>query len=187
MATSPLTIQIDDEVRSRLESITAQAGLSIDEAIEQFLVFVVEEGTLPDFEKTAGKSGRGKTEKKGGKARHRWTKEMAAIEFFIDVDGAEATVVWQKRNEMLIKKGARMRKEPRLTAVGERGLEARFGDTLREEHADQFNDDFVTTEDIVLKSVNEVGLFLYYGGRNSWLAMVDLAGRTIDEWTRVDD
>jgi hypothetical protein len=43
----------------------------------------------------------------------------------------------------------------------------------------------VTTEDVVLKSVNEVGHFLYYAGTNSWLVLKDKDGKTIDEWTVV--
>ena len=46
--------------------------------------------------------------------------------------------------------------------------------------------DFVTTEDIVLKSVNEVGLFLYFAGTNSWLELVDENGKTLNEWTVVE-
>jgi hypothetical protein len=55
---------------------------------------------------------------------------------------------------------------------------------LRSEHADDIQD-FVTTRDIVLKSVNEVGLFLYFGGINSWLVLKDEAGKSINDWTIV--
>ncbi|MFD1900942.1 hypothetical protein GQR36_14845 [Enterococcus termitis] len=45
---------------------------------------------------------------------------------------------------------------------------------------------YVTTDDIILKSVNEVGLFLYFGGTNSWLELTDKDGKTINEWTVVE-
>lgn len=126
-----------------------------------------------------------KSVKKGGKAQHRWSKELVAIEFYARVGEAKATVVWQKRNEVVIKAGAHMMKETPLNKDGSIGFGARFALTLRREHEHQF-EDFVTTEDIVLKSVNEVGHFLYFGGRNSWLELMDAGGRTIDEWTRVE-
>jgi hypothetical protein len=48
-----------------------------------------------------------------------------------------------------------------------------------------FDDQFITTEEITLKSVNEVGLFLYFGGTNSWLQLQDPDGKTIHDWTVV--
>lgn len=126
-----------------------------------------------------------KSVKKGGKAQHRWSKELGVIEFYVRVKEAKATVVWRKRNEVVIKAGAHMMKETPLNKDGSIGFGARFALTLRREHEHQF-EDFVTTEDIVLKSVNEVGHFLYFGGRNSWLELMDAGGRTIDEWTRVE-
>lgn len=120
-----------------------------------------------------------------GKARHRWMKELAAIGFSVSVKGAKANVVWRKRNEMVVKAGARLMKEPPLNKDGSLGYDARFGQAIRDEHRDKI-EDFKTTEDIVLKSPNEVGLFLYFGGRNSWMELMDAGGRTLDEWTRVE-
>lgn len=121
----------------------------------------------------------------GGKARHRWMKELAAIGFSVSVKGAKANVVWRKRNEMVVKAGARLMKEPPLNKDGSLGYDARFGQAIRDEHRDKIKD-FKTTEDIVLKSPNEVGLFLYFGGRNGWMELMDAGGRTLDEWTRVE-
>lgn len=117
-----------------------------------------------------------------GKARHKWTKEVGAIDFFVNSFDSKATVVWRSRNEMVIKAGAEMRKEVPLNKDGSVGYSARFGQKIRDEHANQFKD-YVTTEDIVLNSVNEVGLFLYFGGANGWLQMIDSAGKTLNEWT----
>ncbi|KRK89604.1 hypothetical protein [Lentilactobacillus sunkii] len=121
-----------------------------------------------------------------GKPRHRFTKQVSQIPFHVDHDGAKATVYWQKRNEMLIKAGAVMKPDPELNKDGSLGFSARFAERLRAEHADSF-DDFTTTEDIVLKSVNEVGLFLYFGGTNSWLVLKDDSGKSINEWTVVKE
>lgn len=60
-----------------------------------------------------------------------------------------------------------------------------MGTQLREEQKDKIKD-FITTEDIILKSVNEVGLFLYYGGTNSWLILKDKDNKTIDEWSTLN-
>ena len=86
---------------------------------------------------------------------------------------------------MLIKAGATMMPEAPLNKDGSVGFSARFGEKLRDERKGQFKD-FVTTEDIILKSVNEVGLFLYFAGTNSWLELVDKNGKTLNEWTVVE-
>ncbi|WP_301452404.1 hypothetical protein [Bifidobacterium mongoliense] len=39
----------------------------------------------------------------------------------------------------------------------------------------------------MLRSVNEVGLFLYYGRTNGWLVLRDGDGRTIHDWTVVPE
>lgn len=122
--------------------------------------------------------------KQPGKARHRWTKEVADIDFFVDYEGAKATVRWIKRNEMLIKKGARLRKETPLLKDGSLGFAAKFTLMLRQMHADKIKD-FVTTEDIILKSVNEVGNFLYFAGTNSWFVLKDRQGKSINDYTAV--
>lgn len=59
-----------------------------------------------------------------------------------------------------------------------------MGEKLRDEQRDKFMN-LVTTEDIILKSVNEVSLFLYFAGTNSWLVLKDQNGKTIDEYTVV--
>jgi len=123
--------------------------------------------------------------KKGGKAAHRWSKAVSTIPFYTEYDGTKATVYWQKRNELVIKKGAIMRQETPLNKDGSVGFAAKFALTLRQEQADKYDTNFVTKEDVVLKSVNEVGHFLYFAGTNSWLQLKDSDGKTIDEWTVV--
>ena len=122
--------------------------------------------------------------KHSGKPRHRFSKQVSQIAFSVDHDDATATVYWQKRNEMLAKAGARLKPKPELNKDGSVGFSAKFAERLRSEHADDIQD-FVTTRDIVLKSVNEVGLFLYFGGINSWLVLKDEAGKSINDWTIV--
>lgn len=122
---------------------------------------------------------------KPGKARHKWTKKVSEKEFFIDTRDSKATVMWIKRNQMLIKKGATMMTIAPLNKDGSVGFSAKMGDKLRSENQDKF-EHFVTTEDIILKSVNEVGLFLYFAGTNSWLEMIDQEGKTLNEWTMIE-
>lgn len=126
-----------------------------------------------------------KKKSKPAKARHKWTKEISEKEFFIDTRNSKATVMWIKRNQMLIKKGATMMKEAPLNKDGSVGFSAKMGDKIRSENQDKFKN-FVTTEDIILKSVNEVGLFLYFAGTNSWLEMIDKDGKTLNELTVVE-
>lgn len=118
------------------------------------------------------------------KAQHRWKKDFADISFFVNDFGSKAQIIWQKRNEMLIKKGAVLRKDYELNKDGSVGLDARMGTQLRQEQAGSI-ENFVTTKDILLKSVNEIGLFLYFGGTNSWLILKDKDGKTIDEYSVV--
>lgn len=119
--------------------------------------------------------------KPSGKSTHRYRKEIANICFYVDYQGAKAKVFWEKRNVLRIIKGARLATEMPLNKNGDVGFSARFALTLREEHRDQIEDN-LTKEDILLKSVNEVGHFLYFAGVNSWQVLKDENGKTIDEW-----
>ncbi|MFD1672473.1 hypothetical protein ACFQ5M_10210 [Agrilactobacillus yilanensis] len=122
--------------------------------------------------------------KRPAKAQHRFKAAVAKIPFTTDFAGSKATVYWQKRNEMRLLAGAKMLADAPLNADGSLGFSARFANQLRTEHADAFDPQtFVTTKDLVLKSVNEVGLFLYFGGTNSWLVLKDPDGKTLHDWT----
>ena len=124
------------------------------------------------------------TNDKPGKVTHRWSKKVSEIDFFVDHNGSKATVRWQKRNEMLIKKGAVLMKEAPLLKDGTLGFAAKYTMQLRSMYADKIKD-FVTTDDVILKSVNEVGHFLYFAGINSWLVLKDKDGKTINDYTAV--
>ncbi|MBM7712780.1 hypothetical protein [Enterococcus xiangfangensis] len=125
-----------------------------------------------------------KIKKAPAKAQHRWNKKVSEIPFYIDYNDSKGEVLWQKRNEMVLKAGAKLKQEVPLNKDGSVGFSARFTEKLRADHADKISD-FTTTEDIVLKSVNEVGIFLYYAGTNGWLVLKDKDGKTIDEYTVV--
>ena len=117
--------------------------------------------------------------KSSGKAQYRFTKAIAEIPFYVDYDGAKAEVQWLKRNEKKKKKGAVLKQDMPLNQDGSVGFSQKFALTLRQEHADAIGSDFVTTADIHLKSVNEVGHLLYFAGTNSWLILKDQAGQTL--------
>lgn len=125
------------------------------------------------------------TKKAPAKARHRWTKAIAETPFTTTYAGTQAIVFWQKRNELRVVAGAKLLADAPLNADGSLGFSARFATQLRGEHQAAIGPDFVTTQDIVLKSVNEVGLLLYFAGTNSWLQLKDAAGHTLDELTVV--
>ena len=126
----------------------------------------------------------GKPKRPGQKAQHRFKKEFATIPFYVDDFNSKATIYWQKRNEFRILAGATLVPEAPLNKDGSLGFGARFALTLRQEQADKIKDN-VTTEDIILKSVNEVGHFLYFAGTNSWLVLKDENGKTIGEYSVV--
>lgn len=117
------------------------------------------------------------------KVQHAFNKKLAEIPFFIDYQGVKATVFWQKRNELRILKGANLKQEFILTAKGEKTFSDKFGETLRNENRESI-EDFVLIKDVVLKSVNEVGTFLYFGGTNSWQILMNQNGETLDELTK---
>lgn len=125
-----------------------------------------------------------KVKKKPAKAVHRWSKDIANIDFYVDYNGAKAVCRWQKRQEMLIKKGAQLVVDPPLNKDGSLGFAAKFTLSIRELNQAKIKNG-MTTEDIILKSVNEVGNFLYFAGTNSWLVLKDKDGKTIDEYTVV--
>lgn len=122
------------------------------------------------------------------KAQHRWKKAISEIVFHVDHLGASADIIWEKSTEMRIKKGAKMLPDsecPRR-ADGSLGLPWTFTKALRDAHQDKFDpENWVTLDDIVLRSVNEVSYFLYFAGTNSWLLFLDADGRSIHELTVV--
>lgn len=125
-----------------------------------------------------------KVKKKPAKAQHRWNKNVSEITFDIDYEGATGKAIWRKRNELVLLKGAKLKAEAPLNKDGSIGFAVRFANQLRAEKADKVKD-FTTVEDIVFKSVNELGNFLYFAGTNSWLVLKDDKGNTIDSYTVV--
>jgi hypothetical protein len=123
--------------------------------------------------------------KVSAKVQHRWNKKVSGIPFYVETPDSKAEIQWVKRNEMVIKVGATMKKDVPLNKDGSLGFAAKMGQKVRDDHHQSFKD-FKTTADITLKSVNEVSLFLYFAGTNSWLVFKDADGKTIDAWTRVD-
>lgn len=125
-----------------------------------------------------------KIKAKPAKAQHRWSKKVSEIPFYIDYNGAKGEVIWQKRNEMRLLAGATLTQKMPLNKDGSIGFSARLTEKLRADYADKISEG-KTTEDILLKSVNEVGIFLYYAGTNGWLVLKDKNGKTIDGYTVV--
>lgn len=113
-----------------------------------------------------------KPRKKAGKPQHKWSKELA-------------TVFWQKRNQMLVQAGAQLQPEVPLNKDGSVGFSARFAQKLRSEHQAAIAGTQTKT-DVILKSPNEVGLFLYFGGTNCWLQLKDETGRTLADWSQTN-
>ncbi|MBS7576433.1 MULTISPECIES: hypothetical protein [unclassified Enterococcus] len=118
-----------------------------------------------------------------GKAVHRFNKRFSEMPLYIDYQGVKATVFWEKNHQIRILKGANLKKDFILTAKGEKSFSDKFGETLRIENQ-QAIQDYILIEDVILKSVNEVGLFLYFGGVNSWEVLMNEQGETLDELSK---
>lgn len=91
------------------------------------------------------------------KARHKWTKEVSQIPFYIDTRQSKATVFGKSAMKCLLKLARQWCQAP-LNKDGSVGFSARFGEKLRDERKGQFKD-FVTTEDIVLKALMKSACF----------------------------
>ena len=116
------------------------------------------------------------------KDNHKWSPEISGIEFSFSDWGSEGKAFWRKRKELVLKAGARLAPDPQLNKDGTLNFSAKVGKMLREEYSDKVKDG-VTTEDIVFPSPNELGIFLRYGGENTWLSLKDKDGKTLHEWS----
>lgn len=119
-----------------------------------------------------------------GKARHKWTKEISKIKFTAKLRGGEGTAIWQKKDELVLLSGAKLVKDPQLNKDGSINFSAQFAQKLRLDYADKVVD-YITTEDIVFQSPNQLGLFLFYGGQNTWAELKDENNKSLDEWSIV--
>lgn len=119
---------------------------------------------------------------KPGKPQHKWSKALAERPFYVDYQGSKATVYWQKRNQVRIEKGAILSQELPLNKDGSIGFSARLAEKIRQDNQTAITGN-QTTEDVILKSVNEMGMFLYYGNTNGWLVLKDDEDKTLNEWT----
>ena len=108
--------------------------------------------------------------------KHKWTKEISGIEFTFSGRGGEGKIVWQRRNELLLKAGAKLAPDPQLNKDGTLNYSAKVAIAFRAERADSIKDG-VTTEDLIFKSPNELGIFLRYGGADTWKGLIDKDGK----------
>ena len=116
---------------------------------------------------------------------HKWNAEISEIEFSFTDRGSEGKVFWQRRKELLLKAGAILTPDPQLNKDGTLNFSAKVAKTLRADHADKIKDG-VTTEDIIFPSPNELGIFLRFGGDNTWTGLVDKEGKTLHDWSVVE-
>jgi len=116
---------------------------------------------------------------------HKWRKEISEIEFTFSDRGSEGKVFWQKRKELLLKAGAKLTADPQLNKDGTLNFSAKFAKTLRADHQDAIENG-VTTKDIIFPSPNEIGIFLRFGGENTWLSLKDKDGKTLHDWSKVE-
>ena len=117
------------------------------------------------------------------KDQHRWTKEIGEIEFTFTDRESYGKVIWQHRKELLLKAGARLTTDPQLNKDGSLNYSAKFAKTLRADHAEKIVDG-TTTQDIIFPSPNELGIFLRFGGDNTWVSLKDQDGKSLHEWSK---
>jgi len=117
------------------------------------------------------------------KARHKWTKEISKIKFTAKSKGGEA--IWQSKDKLVLLSGAKLVADPQMNKDGTVNYSAQFAQKLRSDHSDKILDN-VTTVDIVFPSPNILGMFLFFGGQNTWAELIDSNGKSLDDWSRVD-
>jgi len=118
------------------------------------------------------------------KDKHKWNKEIADIEFSFNDCGSAGTVIWEKRDKLILKAGAKLNINPELKKDGSLNFSAIVAEKLRTDNADKIVDN-VTTENIVFPSPNTLGLFMRYGGANTWISLKDKNGKTLHEWSKI--
>ncbi|MCL2436832.1 MAG: hypothetical protein FWD00_02205 [Clostridiales bacterium] len=117
------------------------------------------------------------------KDRHKWSEEISDIEFVFTDRGSYGKVFWKRRKELVLKAGAKLTPDPQLNKDGSLNFSAKFAKALRADHADKIVDD-TTTEDIIFPSPNELGIFLRFGGDNTWENLKDKDGKSLHEWSK---
>jgi len=116
---------------------------------------------------------------------HKWRKDLADIEFTFTDWGSEGKVFWVKRKELLLKAGAKLTPDPQLNKDGTLNFSAKVAKTLRADHEDKIKNG-ATTEDIIFPSPNELGIFMRFGGENTWLSLKDKNGKSLHDWSKAD-
>lgn len=116
------------------------------------------------------------------KARHKWSKEVSNIKFTAKLRGGEGCAIWKSKDELVLLAGAKLVKDPQLNKDGSVNFSAQLTEKFRLDYADKIVDN-ITTEDIIFKSPNQLGIFLFYGGQNTWQELKDSSGKSLDEWS----
>jgi len=116
---------------------------------------------------------------------HKWRAELSDIEFTFNDRGSNGKVFWQSRKELLLKAGAVLTPDPQINKDGTLNFSAKVAKTLRADNADKIESG-ITTEDIIFPSPNELGIFLRYGGENTWVSLKDSSGKSLHDWSKVE-
>jgi len=116
---------------------------------------------------------------------HKWKQELSEIEFSFTDRGSDGKVFWQRRKELLLKAGAVLTADPQLNKDGTLNFSAKVAKSLRADHEEKIKNN-TTTEDIIFPSPNELGIFLRFGGDNTWLSLKDKDGKTLHDWSKAE-
>lgn len=109
-----------------------------------------------------------------------WNKSLIDQILLVSYKGAKAQLTWNKCNELIILKGVILSEQVPYNKDGSLSIAAKFTKALRDQHQDKISN-FTTTSDVMLKSPNEVGHFLYYAGANSWEIIYTNNNQTLEE------
>ncbi len=185
-------IFIEEAIQKRIEIINkkisneckiSKSQKSDTDAYKEKVLFILKNFGLDIFK--SQNNTKSSSKENFSKPRHKWTKEISQILFTAKSVDGEGKAIWRSKDELVLLSGAKLTVNPQMNKDGSMNYSAQFAQKLRSDHLDKIVDNY-TTVDIVFKSPNQLGMFLFFGGQNTWAELKDSDGKSLDDWSRID-
>jgi len=113
------------------------------------------------------------------KPHRNWSKEISKEKFCLMENGCDGTIVWQKAEEFVLKKGSK------LASSYKDSLDCRGRERLESETRKYGREGFIESRsvvsDISFESLNRAVIFCCRASVNAWTALKNKEGKSIDE------
>ena len=108
--------------------------------------------------------------------RNFWSKEISKEKFFLTKNGCNGTIIWQKPEEFVLKKGSK------LASSYQDGLECRrLESETRKYGKEGFIESRSVVSDISFESLSKAASFCCRASVNAWAALKNEEGKSLDE------